>query len=119
MIAPAEPQFEPSPVQKKIKAILERMTGLGVKIQPVVQPGEMVSSSVVYMFKCQPRARDVGEGIDDEKLKDLQAAAFGGLHDYVKALLMEQTGKNYDSVHVTGGGLIRKIQKTACGRVCA
>lgn len=100
MIAPVEPKFEPPGVQKQIKVVLERMTGLGVKIQPVVQPGETVSSSVVYMFKCQPRARDVGEGVDDERLQDLQANALHGLHGYIQTLLMTQLDNNYSDAHV-------------------
>lgn len=102
MIALAEEKFEPTPEQKEVKRLLQEMTGLGVRIQPVVQPGETRSSSVAYIFKAQPRAVDLAEAAgDEEKRLDLQVGATHGLHDYVKGLFMEQADFGYDKMSVS------------------
>jgi len=102
MIALAEEKFEPTPEQKQIKRLLQEMTGLGVRIQPVIQPGEMRSTSVVYIFKAQARAGDLAAAADDEERQsEIKAKATHGLHDYVKTLFMEHADFGYDKMSVS------------------
>jgi hypothetical protein len=87
---PPQPPFKPSEPQRKIKKILEDITGMGVKIIPTTTP---LGATITYMFKCGFSDPDAGP--------EAKAGEVHACHDYLKKLLMEDTKMNYDQLSIS------------------
>lgn len=89
------PPYQPTEPQREVKKILQDMTGMGVRIVPC---STRFGPTVDYTFACgfsNPKASK------DARDKDSLAC-----HNYLKKLVMTDTGGEYDRIFfsMAGGG---------------
>ena len=110
MIALAPKPFEPTERQKAVKKILEGMTGLGVHIVPFTAPIGEGMKTVNYLFKCKHSEQAVSP--------DAQAKEIHAFHDYIRKILMEDTGATHDHLSIAHVADPDDLQNSMWPTVC-
>lgn len=98
MIALAD--YLPNPTQKKVKDILERVTGLTVKVVPFQPPVAGMSSTVEYVFKA---------GYSKNEDIDSIAKGINANHDYIKHFIYDIGGLTHDNASVVRIGRVNDV----------